>query len=406
MLLSRIWSVAFVTLKVTPNLGNSVKAYCWQNYKRSPYGQRHYSSENTWVRPIRHAIYVAYETIGTDPVLFWNGWKPILVGTIPKYSDPYTKSGSGGSDMASVTFIRGTFAVDAFLNQCVDAYNQIILNDGKSKVRKNGRFGIYHHVGMGRRYGGGKTSVGEPGQPCVTTNGLPDSIESGEYRLLKWKPNEIGPDIIEDKKALDALAFPAIIDEIILEFEYWLKSKDWYRERQLPWTRGWAIFGAAGTGKSALVRAMGQDYDLPIHLFDLASMSNEEFLRFWGQMANATPCIALFEDLDAVFHGRENITGENGGGLTFDCFLNAMSGVTGADGGFKIMTTNHIEHFDPALGIPQKDANGKMGISTRPGRDDLAIEVPVLDASCRLKIARRILNDCPQYIDTVVLAGE
>jgi SpoVK/Ycf46/Vps4 family AAA+-type ATPase len=101
--------------------------------------------------------------------------------------------------------------------------------------------------------------------------------------------------------------------------------------------------------------------------------------------------------------GRENILGENGGGLSFDCLLNSISGVQNSDGVFLIVTTNHVEDLDPALGKPRTDkkVNGSF-ISTRPGRIDRAFELPVLDEVCRRKIAQRILKDYPEYIEQTV----
>lgn len=78
--------------------------------------------------------------------------------------------------------------------------------------------------------------------------------------------------------------------------------------------------------------------------------------------------IALIEDIDGVFHGRQNVLrGESGQGsrLTFDCVLNCLSGVQTADGVFTVITTNHLELVDPALGRPMAS-----GDASRPGRLD------------------------------------
>jgi SpoVK/Ycf46/Vps4 family AAA+-type ATPase len=193
--------------------------------------------------------------------------------------------------------------------------------------------------------------------------------------------------------------------EAVEEIKHWLKSAEWFRDRQIPWTRGWLLYGPPGTGKSSFIRAVGEDCDLPIYVFDLPSMSNEEFLRNWDEMRSNVPCIAAFEDLDAIFRGRDNIVQEQGGGLTFDCFLNAISGIEGAEGVLKIMTTNHVDVLDPALGVPQPNAKG-TSISTRPGRVDRAIELSLMDREGRWKIAARILSDCPEYIEQLVDDGD
>jgi hypothetical protein len=161
------------------------------------------------------------------------------------------------------------------------------------------------------------------------------------------------------------------------------------------------------TGKTSLVRAVAYDLDLPIYSFDLSTMSNEELIEKWKLMKTHTPCIALMEDIDAVFEGRKNRLGEYGGGLTFDCLLNCIGGIENCDGVMLVVTTNKIEDIDEALGIPRKDrdSNGTM-ISTRPGRIDRALELKELNEECRVKIAVRILKDYPEYISEVVKMGD
>jgi SpoVK/Ycf46/Vps4 family AAA+-type ATPase len=98
-------------------------------------------------------------------------------------------------------------------------------------------------------------------------------------------------------------------------------------------------------------------------------------------MTNETPCIALIEDIDAVFQGRDNLITDGGmGGLTFDCLLNCIDGVERSDGVLLILTTNHVEAIDDAL-------------IKRPGRVDKVVEFGPLDFEGRLKLTRRILGD-------------
>ena len=46
---------------------------------------------------------------------------------------------------------------------------------------------------------------------------------------------------------------------------------------------------------------------MPIYVFNLAQMSNHELMKAWTEMQVNVPCIALIEDIDNVFHGRENV---------------------------------------------------------------------------------------------------
>lgn len=78
-----------------------------------------------------------------------------------------------------------------------------------------------------------------------------------------------------------------------------------------------------------------------------------------------------------------------------------------SDGVVLMITTNKVEDLDEALGRPRTDKhiNGTC-ISTRPGRIDRVLELPLLDEKCRIKIAERILCDFPKFIDKVVKDGD
>jgi ATP-dependent 26S proteasome regulatory subunit len=67
---------------------------------------------------------------------------------------------------------------------------------------------------------------------------------------------------------------------------------------------------------------------------------------------------------------------------------------------FSIMTTNHIDKLDPALGVP---TNGK---SSRPGRMDRAIYMGTMAQDERRALAQLILADFPERIEQTVREGE
>jgi SpoVK/Ycf46/Vps4 family AAA+-type ATPase len=200
----------------------------------------------------------------------------------------------------------------------------------------------------------------------------------------------------------------------------WRRSRQWYYDRSIPWKRGWLLYGPPGTGKTALARAFAEDLNLPITVFNLAELSNRQLARSWAAMQATVPAIALFEDIDNVFHGRENVARKsaavmplvmsapaNGDGrkagktkntepVTFDCLLNCLDGVERADGIFTIITTNDIAKIDPALGQPRTLPDGSVEfISTRPGRVDKAVELGYLESADKRRLADRILGDFP-----------
>src|SRR5262245_16707596 len=159
---------------------------------------------------------------------------------------------------------------------------------------------------------------------------------------------------------------------------------------------------------------------MPIYVFNLAAMTNADLIKAWNELQVNVPCIALIEDIDNVFHGRDNVTRQPGllpmllsapkkdesgdknpaangalthGPLTFDCLLNCLDGVERSDGIFTIVTTNDITKIDPALGQPRRLPDGTVEfISTRPGRIDKAVELGFMEAADKKRMARRILG--------------
>lgn len=223
--------------------------------------------------------------------------------------------------------------------------------------------------------------------------------------------------------ALDNLYFPKEVENLIDIVSLWVKSKDWYKEKKIPWKKGWLLYGVPGTGKTALARAFAEDLDLPIYVFSMGQMTNNDFLKSWQSMQLNVPCIALLEDIDNVFHKRTNISqlsgmisgsmfyqngGQSEGGnevkspLTFDTLLNCLDGVDKTDGIFTIVSTNDITKIDEALGVPEFINLDKHNfISSRPGRIDSVIKLGYINNENKLKMAGKILSEFPDKLAEV-----
>ena len=218
------------------------------------------------------------------------------------------------------------------------------------------------------------------------------------HRPLDWDLGDFGPDPNRSTSAIERLALDDESRNLVTEATRWRETEDWHRQRGLPWRRGYLLHGSPGTGKTALARALAEDLDLPVFVFDLATLKNDELLKAWNQMLAEVPCMALMEDLDAVFDGRKNIAVHQGPALTFDCLLNCLDGVQRADGLLVMITTNHLDRIDPAIGQP-----GTIG--SRPGRIDRVVSMGMLDDNGRRMLAERILDQWPDWIDDLCHAG-
>lgn len=344
---------------------------------------RHYNGSSEHVRPLRRVQRIAYEVPGVSPIVFWKGWRPLLVSR--------RVEGTGTTSLKhseiSISFIRGLFDADELITEAMDSLNAHV--DGKNHEK---RFRVFRTIGT-RRRNRDHTTIGGPSGEAPEAINQKSRVEEGSARLIKWKQSDLGIDSPKDPFA--GLAFPSEISDAIEELKRWKESETWFREKRIPWRRGWLLHGPPGTGKTSLVRALAQLFDMPIFIFDLSTLSNEDMSREWTRLLSYAPCIALFEDIDGVFDGRKNVHGEDG--LTFDCLLNCISGVEPADGVFTVATTNDLSKVDPALGNP---TNGDQ--STRPGRLDRIVRLGEMSEECRRRVAERILADCPHLISDLV----
>lgn len=237
---------------------------------------------------------------------------------------------------------------------------------------------------------------GEECPPAPTDNVTTDCITlKSRYVPLGFQWDDIVQDGSSEKEIYSMTGY---LLEAYREAEFWLKSKHWYCDRGIPWRRGWLMVGSPGTGKTALVRHMARKLDLPIVCFDLPTFTNRDFVQAWRSIADRAPCIALIEDIDAVFEGRRNVTDtDNQKGLTFDCFLNCLDGIQRNDVIFTIITSNRPETIDPAIGCVMAD-----GGASRPGRIDRIIEVLPLDNEQKLEIANVILSGFEHLVEEAI----
>ena len=163
----------------------------------------------------------------------------------------------------------------------------------------------------------------------------------------------------QTKRRRDTLAIDAETEQQLFgDLDRFLKSRDTYRQRGIPWRRGYLLYGPPGTGKSSLIQSIASHYDRQLVSLSLTDMDDSALLRAWSEIT-ANSVIAL-EDIDSVFNGRQPL-----GVLSFSALLNTLDGAGAVEGSIAILTTNHRERLDPALIRPGRcDREFKLGYLT------------------------------------------
>jgi hypothetical protein len=372
-------SFVFVKASYDYNLSTVIthhlKRTCW----RVPSGLHYYASVRMKLRG-RNADSIIPFRLPRNTSIYFHG-KAILFVSF--------------GDQTEIRSLRGTIDFDKFTSDAIDAFEQ----HAEAKSTRSSRFRIYKVIGVEKGFHGFDQKNAKVKNNSQAPEG--DSIASDSNsrypdvsidKSFKYDRSEYM--LMENEDPLDGLYFDDRVLSYFDQAKRWAEMGNWYQKRNIPWRRGWLLHGPGGTGKSSIAKAVAQKLGLPIYQYFLATLSDQEFMREWECMN--TPCVVLFEDFDSIFKLREPLTEHKS--LTFDCVLNMISGVSSANGVFLMVTTNHIENIDPAMGVAA-DLNG---VSTRPGRIDSVIEVGYMNAHNRRLMADRVLSDWPQLRDDTV----
>lgn len=303
--------------------------------------------------------------------------------------------GRGYSNSGYITFIRGTVNIAKLVNdaKAYEASKPKVQND----VIYFDKFKIIELHGT--------VDTHDKTAKNLKDVLAPESAESSDSRIFKtdkilnYKYSDLMPP--KNSDPFENYYYPQEVTDLVSDTNEWLKRKDWFLERGLPWKRGILLYGPGGTGKSSLAVCMAEKFGLPIYQLYLAYMTDEEFKRAWEQAVNGGPSIVLIEDFDAIFNKRKPVNSKTK--LSFDTVLNTISGVKSSTGVILIVTTNHIENIDDAFGAIKDDGSG---ISTRPGRIDRVLYLGAMDDINRKRLITKILKGWDDLIEEVYATTE
>ncbi|KAF9451576.1 P-loop containing nucleoside triphosphate hydrolase protein [Macrolepiota fuliginosa MF-IS2] len=153
-------------------------------------------------------------------------------------------------------------------------------------------------------------------------------------------------------------------EELLEDIQNFLseRTRALYKERGIPYRRGYLLYGPPGTGKSTIVTALAGHLSLKVHVLQLSStMINDAQLNM---LMAALPerCIVLLEDIDKTFSKATTVSRHTNTrktaliccsetkGVTLGGLLNVMDGLCAADDGrLLLVTTNNKDILDEAV---------------------------------------------------------
>ncbi|XP_058475676.1 peroxisome biogenesis factor 1 [Solea solea] len=154
---------------------------------------------------------------------------------------------------------------------------------------------------------------------------------------------------------------------------------------------GILLYGAPGTGKTLLARAVAKDSGMNFisikgpELLSKYIGASEQGVRDVFQRAQAAkPCILFFDEFDSLAPRR----GHDSTGVTdrvVNQLLTQLDGVEGLQGVYVLAATSRPDLIDPAL--------------LRPGRLDKSLYCPPPDLESRVEILRALSTDIPLAAD-------
>lgn len=200
---------------------------------------------------------------------------------------------------------------------------------------------------------------------------------------------------------------PRILDSVVLrtgdkehlveDMAQFRKSKQRYELLGVPYHRGYLFHGPPGTGKTSLVSALAAHCGMSIYTLNLGEFNDRSLATAISGIPGNS--VLLFEDIDCMSGNqaraprnpdgaqvasrgsKENAVAQNG--VTLSGLLNMLDGFLAPAGVMFVMTTNRIEHLDPAL--------------LRPGRIDYKLYLGKACNQQKLELYRRFFPDSQEF---------
>lgn len=172
--------------------------------------------------------------------------------------------------------------------------------------------------------------------------------------------------------------------ESLMDLVDFIKNPEVYCNFGARMPRGVLLYGAPGTGKTLLAKAMAGEADVPFYAVSgsdfvqvYAGLGASRIRELFKKAKDAGKSVIFIDEIDSLGKKRksgDNPSGSEEGDRTLNALLTEMSGFDENEGIIVVAATNRIDILDEAL--------------LRPGRFDRQVEVSLPDINGRYEILK------------------
>lgn len=172
--------------------------------------------------------------------------------------------------------------------------------------------------------------------------------------------------------------------ESLMDMVDFIKNPEIYNRFGARLPRGVLLYGAPGTGKTLLAKAMAGEADVPFYAVSgsdfvqvYAGLGASRIRELFKKAKEAGKSVIFIDEIDSLGKKRksgDHPSGSEEGDRTLNALLTEMSGFKENEGIIVVAATNRIDTLDEAL--------------LRPGRFDRQVEVSLPDVNGRYEILK------------------